>query len=200
MALLGIGIYCEVKTPTNQTIAENTTTVKPDLKVPIVKPDLNVPDQSAINTTNAETIANAAGEVTRICYGKSSDECVKHIFEIIHSGGLILIIVSAAIVIITIIGMCGASNQNKCLLGIYFALILILLIAVAVATIYTQTKWLDDLKDKVVDNDVIQKETLEEIEGIISFIDSSSLFFLIALMIVLVIIIFNFLVFLSVRF
>ena len=96
--------------------------------------------------------------------------------------------------------MCGASNQKKCLLGIYFALILILLIAVAVATIYTQTKWLDDLKDKVVDNDVIQKETLEEIEGIISFIDSSSLFFLIALMIVLVIIIFNFLVFLSVRF
>ena len=96
--------------------------------------------------------------------------------------------------------MCGASNQNKCLLGIYFALILILLIAVAVATIYTQTKWLDDLKDKVVDNDVIQKETLKEIEDIISFIDSSSLFFLIALMIVLVIIIFNFLVFLSVRF
>ena len=202
MALLSIGIYCEVKTPTNQTIAENTTTVKPDLKVPIVKPDLkvpivkpdlNVPDQSAINTTNAETIANAAGEVTRICYGKSSQECVNHIFEIIHSGGLILIIVSAAIVIITIIGMCGASNQNKCLLGIYFALILILLIAVAVATIYTQTKWLDDLKKKVVDNDVVQKETLDEIEGIISFIDASSLFFLIALMIVLVIIIFKFL-------
>jgi len=180
LALLGVGIYCEVtdvKSPTNETTAVNTTNVKPDL---------NVPEQSAINTTNADIIANKTEEVRQICLDKSGDECVKIILEIIHSGGLILIIVSACIVIITIIGMCGASNQNKCLLGIYFALILILLIVVAVATIYTQTRWLDDLKDEVVDNDVIQKETLDNIEGIISFIDSSSLFFLIALMIVLV--------------
>ena len=108
MALLGVGIYCEVsdvKSPTNETTAVNTTTVKPpDLKVPTGKPDLNVPEQSAINNTNADIIANKTEEVKQICLGKSGEECVNLIFEIIHSGGLILIIVSACIVIITIIG------------------------------------------------------------------------------------------------
>ena len=107
MALLGVGIYCEVtdvKSPTNETTAVNTTNVKPDLKVPPVKPDSNVPEQSAINITNADIIANKTEEVKQICLGKSGEECVNLIFEIIHSGGLILIIVSACIVIITIIG------------------------------------------------------------------------------------------------
>ena len=72
MALLGIGIYCEVsnvKVPTNQTIAENTTTTT------TVKPDLNV----NTNTTIAD-------EVQEICLEKSAEECVKIIFDTIHSG------------------------------------------------------------------------------------------------------------------
>ena len=187
MALLGIGIYCEVsnvKIPTNETIiADNTTSVKPDIII----------EQSVIqqNATTNDTIAE---EVTQICLGKSAEECVKLVFATIHSGGLILIIVSAVIVIITVLGMCGASNQNKCLLGIYFALILILLIAVAIGTILTQTKLLDDLVQKVVDNDVIPTDVQVEIEGIIKTISGFSLWVLIALMVVLVIIIFNFLV------
>ena len=107
MALLGVGIYCEVtdvKSPTNETTAVNTTTVKPELKVPTAKPDSNVPEQSAINITNADIIANKTEEVRQICLDKSGEECVNIIFEIIHEGGLILIIISAVIVIITIIG------------------------------------------------------------------------------------------------
>ena len=186
MALLGIGIYCEVvgsdmKIQTNQTIAENTnlTTEKPDAL-----------DQSTVNATD-DTIAE---EVKNICFGKSPEECRKIIFATIRSGGLILIIVSAVIVIITVLGMCGASNQNKCLLGIYFALILILLIAVAIGTILTQTKWLEDLVQKVVDNNVIPAYVKLEIFGIIKTISGFSLWVLIALMVVLVNIIFNFLV------
>jgi len=179
LALLGIGIYCEVvgsdmKIPTNQNI----------------KADSNVLDQHAIIVTNADPNTNTnptiADEVKDICFGKSAEECRKIIFATIRSGGLILIIVSAVIVIITVIGMCGASNQNKCLLGIYFALILILLIAVAIGTILTQTKWFEDLVQKVVDNDVIPANVKVEIEGIIKTISGFSLWVLIALMVVLV--------------
>jgi len=179
LALLGIGIYCEVsnvKIPTNETIiADNTTSVKPDIII----------EQSVIQK-NATTNGTIAEEVKEICLGKSAEECIKIIFGTIHSGGLILIIVSAVIVIITVLGMCGASNQNKCLLGIYFALILILLIAVAIGTILTQTKLLDDLVQKVVDNDVIPEDVQVEIEGIIKTISGFSLWVLIALMVVLV--------------
>jgi len=180
LALLGIGIYCEVvgsdmKIQTNQTIAENTNlTEKPDA--------LDQSTESTINATD-DTIAE---EVKNICFGKSPEECRKIIFATIRSGGLILIIVSAVIVIITVLGMCGASNQNKCLLGIYFALILILLIAVAIGTILTQTKWLEDLVQKVVDNNVIPAYVKLEIFGIIKTISGFSLWVLIALMVVLV--------------
>jgi len=174
LALLGVGIYCEVvgsdmKIQTNQTIAENTNlTEKPDA--------LDQSTESTINATD-DTIAE---EVKNICFGKSPEECRKIIFATIRSGGLILIIVSAVIVIITVLGMCGASNQNKCLLGIYFALILILLIAVAIGTILTQTKWLDDLVQKV------PADVQVEIEGIIKTIKGYSLSVLIPLMVVLV--------------
>ena len=161
----------------NQTIA---TTAKPDLD--------DIDQQNVTIATNGTT----AEEITKICL-ESAKECVEHIFDKIHSGGLILIIVSAVIVIITVIGMCGASNHNKCLLGIYFALILILLLAVAIATIYAQTEWLDDLKKKAADNNVIPKDKQEEIHDIINFIGGYTLWVLIALMVVLVIIISNFL-------
>ena len=150
-------------------------------------------DEKLVNPTSVQSTINAtddtiAEEVKNICFGKSPEECRKIIFATIRSGGLILIIVSAVIVIITVLGMCGASNQNKCLLGIYFALILILLIAVAIGTILTQTKWLDDLVQKV------PADVQVEIEGIIKTIKGYSLSVLIPLMVVLVIIIFNFLV------
>jgi len=173
LAILGVGIWCEVMPipETNQTIAENTATVKPGL---------NDIDQS--DTQQNVTIAtnDTVEAVAKICLG-SAKECVEHIFAKIHSGGLILIIVSAVIVIITVIGMCGASNQNKCLLGIYFALILILLIAVAIGTILTQTTWLAGLN-----YDVIPVEARAEIDGIIETISGLSLWVLIALMVVLV--------------
>ena len=182
MALLGVGIYCEVK---NVEIPTNTTTVKPDLN-DIDESEIQQNVTIATNTTTVE-------EVTKICL-ESTKECVEQIFAIIHSGGLILIIVSAVIVIITVIGMCGASNQNKCLLGIYFALILILLIAAAIGTILSQTTWLAGLKQKAEDNDVIPEEARAEIDGIIKTIGGLSLWVLIALMVVLVIIFLNFLV------
>ena len=79
-------------------------------------------------------------------------------------------------------------------LGIYFALILILLIAVAIGTILTQTTWLKDLVQKIEDNNVIPDNVQAEIDGINKTIRGFSLWVLIALMIVLVIIILKFFV------
>ena len=180
MALLGIGIYCQVvdlkeEKPTNTTTIQpgnqttTTTTVKP-----------------LLDLTNANDTKPIIDELQDEC--KTLDDCVQWFLGMIHSGGLVLIIVSAVLIIITVIGMCGASNHNRCLLGIYFALILILLIAVAIVTIWAETTWVDGLKQKIKDNDVIPKEDQAEMDEIMKYINTLSLWALIPLMVVLVII------------
>ena len=200
MALLGIGIYCQVADPKVENSINGTATSGKSGIVPTVKPGTaptvkpGTISTTAIKPNDNENAINKniLEEVKEKC--KTVDTCVELIRGTIHNGGLILIIVSAVLVIITVIGMCGASMQNKCLLGIYFAFILMLLLAVAIATIYTQTEWLADLKKKAADNDVVPQKTQDKIDGIINFIGDSTLWVLITLMIVLVIISFNFLV------
>jgi hypothetical protein len=201
LALLGIGIYCQVADPKVENSINGTATTGKSGIVPTVKPGTaptvkpGTISTTAIKPNDNENVINQniLEEVKEKC--KTVDTCVELIRGTIHNGGLILIIVSAVLVIITVIGMCGASMQNKCLLGIYFAFILILLLAVAIATIYTQTEWLADLKKKAADNDVVPQKTQDKIDGIINFIGDSTLWVLITLMIVLVITyFFNFLV------
>ena len=173
MALLGIGIWGQVidmEPSTNTTTIDNQTTTTNTNE----KPDLDL------------TNANDTKAIIDEC--KTLDDCVQFFLGMIHSGGLVLIIVSAVLIIITVIGMCGASNHNKCLLGIYFAVILILLIAVAIATIWAETTWVDGLKQKLKDNDVMTKEYQNAINEIIKIFNFASLWALIPLMVVLVII------------
>ena len=186
MAILGIGIYCQVVV-LNEEKPTNTNTIQPGNQITTttnVKPLLDL--------NNAADTNAVIDEVQDQC--KTFEDCVQLIFGAIHSGGLILIIVSAVLIIITVIGMCGASNHNKCLLGIYFAFILILLIAVAIATIWAETTWVDALKQNVKDNNVIPKEYQDQMDEIIKYINTLSLWALIPLMVVLVIIFWIFLV------
>ena len=69
------------------------------------------------------------------------------IIEKIATGGKILIIYSSILFVSTIIGLCGASSHNRCLLGIYFGLISILIIGLAVITIVAKTNLLDEFQN-----------------------------------------------------
>ena len=181
MALLGIGIYCQV-VDLNEEKPTITTTIQPGNQITAT----NTNTKPLLDLNNAADTNAVIDEVQDQC--KTFEDCVQLIFGAIHSGGLILIIVSAVLIIITVIGMCGASNHNKCLLGIYFAFILILLIAVAIATIWAETTWVDGFKQNIKDNDVIPKEYQDQMDEIIKYINTLSLWALIPLMVVLVII------------
>ena len=69
------------------------------------------------------------------------------IIDKIATGGKILIIYSSILFISTIIGLCGASSHNRCLLGIYFGLISILILGLAVITIVAKTSLLDEFQN-----------------------------------------------------
>ena len=60
-----------------------------------------------------------------------------------------MIICAGIIVFTTIFGICVASKQSKCLLGIYFTLMLILLIGAVIGTILAFTTYLDKLHDMI---------------------------------------------------
>jgi len=174
LAILGVGIYCQVQEwDANEEKPTNTTTIQPSNQT------------TTITTVKPVLDSNATDTNAIIDQCKTFEDCVQLIFGAIHSGGLILIIVSAVLIIITVIGMCGASNHNKCLLGIYFAFILILLIAVAIATIWAETTWVDGFKQNIKDNDVIPKEYQDQMDEIIKYINTVSLWALIPLMVVL---------------
>ena len=58
------------------------------------------------------------------------------------SAAILLIILSLLIIIVTFFGCCGALKENKCMLGTYFAIILVFFIIFIVAAIigYTQSE------------------------------------------------------------
>ena len=82
--------------------------------------------------------------------GVSNPDAQKVLLDIIEkiaTGGKILIIYSCILFVSTIIGLCGASSHNRCLLGIYFVLISILIIGLAVITIVAKTSLLDEFQN-----------------------------------------------------
>ena len=106
MALLGIGIYCEV----------------------VGHDDLNEAIKKGVSDQDAQKV-------------------LLDIIEKIATGGKILIIYSSILFVSTIIGLCGASSHNRCLLGIFFSLISILIIGLAVITIVAKTSLLDEVQN-----------------------------------------------------
>ena len=58
------------------------------------------------------------------------------------SAAILLIILSLLIIIVTFFGCCGALKENKCMLGTYFAIVLVFFIIFIVAAIigYTQSE------------------------------------------------------------
>ena len=105
LALLGIGIYCEVAG----------------------HDDLNEAIKKGVSDPDAQKV-------------------LLDIIEKIATGGKILIIYSSILFVSTIIGLCGASSHNRCLLGIYFGLISILIIGLAVITIVAKTNLLNEFQ------------------------------------------------------
>ena len=63
------------------------------------------------------------------------------------SAAIILIIISLFIIIVTFFGCCGALKENKCMLGTYFALVLVFFIVLIVAAIIGYTQSTDKIKE-----------------------------------------------------
>ena len=117
--------------------------------------------------------------------GVSDQDAQKVLLDIIEkiaTGGKILIIYSSILFISTIIGLCGASSHNRCLLGIYFGLISILIIGLAVITIVAKTSLLDEFQ-----NDFKNCTGCDTVKGQINFIKGITLPVLIGIMAALVI-------------
>ena len=117
--------------------------------------------------------------------GVSDQDAQKVLLDIIEkiaTGGKILIIYSSILFISTIIGLCGASSHNRCLLGIYFGLISILIIGLAVITIVAKTSLLDEFQ-----NDLKNCTGCDTVKGQINFIKGITLPVLIGIMAALVI-------------
>lgn len=63
------------------------------------------------------------------------------------SAAILLIIISLFIIIVTFFGCCGALKENKCMLGTYFAIVLVFFIILVVAAIIGYTQSIDKMSD-----------------------------------------------------
>ena len=80
-----------------------------------------------------------------------------------------MIICAGIIVFTTIFGICVASKQSKCLLGIYFSLMLILLIGAVIGTILAFTTYLDKLYEMInigLNNDDVAEKMTEFVDHV----------------------------------
>ena len=72
-----------------------------------------------------------------------------------------MIICAGIIVFTTLFGICVASKQSKCLLGIYFSLMLILLIGAVIGTILAFTTYLDKIY-KMIETELSNEDVAEK--------------------------------------
>jgi len=84
-------------------------------------------DQSSFDEITEKAMAECKGDT-------KCEEGLKSLNKI-ASATYILIVISALIVIIAFFGCCGAYKENKCMLGTYFTIILVLFIAMVVGTV-----------------------------------------------------------------
>ena len=66
------------------------------------------------------------------------------------SAAILLIILSLLIIVVTFFGCCGALKENKCMLGTYFAIILVFFIIFIVAAIIGYTQSEDKMQEPLV--------------------------------------------------
>ena len=63
------------------------------------------------------------------------------------SAAILLIVISLFIIIVTFFGCCGALKENKCMLGTYFAIVLVFFIILIVAAIIGYTQSIDKMSE-----------------------------------------------------
>ena len=65
------------------------------------------------------------------------------------SAAILIIVVAALVIIVTFFGCCGAWKENKCMLGTYFTIILVMFICVLVGAVIGVTQSLDFIQTQL---------------------------------------------------
>ena len=65
------------------------------------------------------------------------------------SAAILIIVVAAVVIIVTFFGCCGAWKENKCMLGTYFTIILVMFICVLVGAVIGVTQSLDFIQTQL---------------------------------------------------
>lgn len=66
--------------------------------------------------------------------------------NIYTTAAIVLIVVSALVILVTFLGCCGAIKENRCMLGIYFTLLLTMFIVLIIGAVIGYSQSLDELK------------------------------------------------------
>ena len=69
--------------------------------------------------------------------------------NIFTSAAIILIAVAVFVVIVAFFGCCGAIKESKCMLGTYFAIILVMFIILIVGAVIGYTQSIDTIKNGI---------------------------------------------------
>merc|ERR1719210_1320495 len=101
--------------------------------------------------------------------GPAKDKVVDMI-KAVENGGVPMMIISGVIVGTTILGICVASKGSKCLLGIYFTLMLLLLIGMVIGTILGFSVYLDDWFEQI-EAEIKKTEDATVQKGLNEFLD-----------------------------
>jgi hypothetical protein len=70
--------------------------------------------------------------------------------SVFTSAAIILIVVAVFVVIVTFFGCCGAIKENKCMLGTYFAAILVMFIIMIVGAVIGYSQSLSEVEDQLI--------------------------------------------------
>eukprot|EP00095_Tigriopus_kingsejongensis_P002024 maker-scaffold1627_size33010-snap-gene-0.10 protein:Tk02024 transcript:maker-scaffold1627_size33010-snap-gene-0.10-mRNA-1 annotation:"tetraspanin-18" len=79
---------------------------------------------------------------------ESADESLS--INVYTTAAIILIVVSVIVIIVTFLGCCGALKENRCMLGIYFTLLLTMFIVLIVGAVIGYSQSLDELKKPLI--------------------------------------------------
>ncbi len=63
-----------------------------------------------------------------------------------------LIVVSALVIVVTFLGCCGALKENRCMLGLYFAVLLAMFVAMIVGAVIGYSQPFDEIKKAMLDS------------------------------------------------
>ena len=84
---------------------------------------------------------------------------------IFTSAPIILIIVSVFVIIVTFFGCCGAIKENRCMLGTYFSIILVMFIIMIVGAVIGYSQSMDEI-EKAVTKTMMDYRDKPEADGV----------------------------------